>query len=357
MKKSRFRRIFSISQTFARYERSYCLMSYFTSDHTKSQENTLNINGLNSAPLSKAHIRPFNRYPNYWGSHWGGKSRVDHDDDFHIPVPKIEYYPGASLIRTTKDIKMPAIGGGLRGGIKGFSIQSRRRLMELIATVKRDAELPDFVTLTYPNEFPTVERSKRDLKVFFQRFDRKYPQSGKIWKLEPQERGAPHFHMLVWGCDTEDLFFWVLNNWFDIAGHGDPNHYKFHAGLLKDSKKCVTRVNSFRGVWSYASKYIGKTFEVAEWGSQWTGRFWGVSGREFIPIASKSEINLSKIEVTKIMRLQRRFMNMKTRTKRSLNSLKTFCNANFWVDKLVMPGQNLQGEGARPQLGGVPLGD
>lgn len=291
-------------------------MNYSTLNYTENQSNVLN----EPPPLSKAHIRPFCYISDY---------------DLDKSNPRIEYYSGASLIRTTKDAKIPAVGGGARGGIKGFSIASRRRLMELIATVKKDAELPCFVTLTYPNEFPTVQRAKRDLKIFFQRFDRKFLKSGKVWKLEPQERGAPHYHMLVWGVEEMDLFIWVLNNWFDIAGNGDENHYKFHAGLLRDSEKCVNRVKSFRGVWFYASKYIGKTFEVAEWGSQWTGRFWGVSGREYIPIATKSEINISRNEVIKLMRLQRRFMHLKH--KRNLNSLKTFCNADFWIEKLVMP--------------------
>jgi hypothetical protein len=112
---------------------------------------------------------------------------------------RIEYIRGASLLRTTKDKPMDQVGGGRRGYIKGFSKNSRRRLLEMIASVKRDADLPNFMTLTYPANFPTVERAKRDLKVFLQRLDRAYPGSGYIWKLEPQERGAPHYHLLVWG--------------------------------------------------------------------------------------------------------------------------------------------------------------
>lgn len=78
--------------------------------------------------------------------------------------------------------------------------------MELIASILRDAELPNFVTLTYPAKFPTVSRAKRDLKVFQQRLIRRFPGSGGIWKLEPQERGAPHYHLLIWG-------FQPLNYW------------------------------------------------------------------------------------------------------------------------------------------------
>jgi hypothetical protein len=263
-----------------------------------------------SVTLSKAHIRPFS--------------------DEH---PRIDYVLGASYIRTTKDMKFTAVGGGARGGIKGFSAASRRRLLEIISYVRRDAELPCFVTLTYPNKFPTVERSKRDLKVFLQRMSRKYPKSGLIWKLEPQQRGAPHFHMLVWGVDRLDLLCWVVGNWFEIAGDGDYDHYLFHMGSLRDSEPCVNKVRSFRGVWSYASKYIGKTFDVAEWGSQWTGRFWGVVNRHNIPLGELSQVEMTYSDVVQVMRFQRRFMNM--RKTKNLNSLKTFCDADQWIRKVT----------------------
>lgn len=284
-------------------------------------DKNLKKSNIQPAALSKAHIRPF------------------------VSNPRIEYIQGASYIRSTKDRPTEQVGGGQRGGIKGFSHQSRRRLLELISYVKRESELPCFVTLTYPNEFPAVDRAKRDLKVFIQRIIRAFPDSGFIWKLEPQKRGAPHYHMLIWGVHQVDLFSWVVHNWYSIAGNGDYNHFLFHSGSLRGSKPCVTRVRSFRGVWSYASKYIGKTFEVAEWGSQWTGRFWGIGQRQNIPFGEKCEIEVTNRDVIEIMRYQRRFMDM--RTNRDLNSLKTFCNADFWIQKLgyQAPGARDPGQG------------
>ena len=269
----------------------------------------------NYVPLSKAHIRPF-----------------------LVPVvknelPNVKYYKGASLFRSTKSRKCQAVGGGARGGIKGFSRNSRRRLLELIACVKRSAELPQFVTLTYPEKFPTVERAKRDLKIFFQRLNRRFPEVGYIWKLEPQKRGAPHFHILVWGIDTIDLFSWTVKNWFNIAGDGDKNHFLFHAGVLPGSKPCVSKVRSFRGVWSYAAKYLGKTFEVADWGSKWTGRFWGVGNRQNIPLGELQTIETDYSTVVQLMRYQRKFMNM--RKAKDLNSLKTFCDCDQWVNRFL----------------------
>lgn len=192
--------------------------------------------------------------------------------------------------------------------------------------------------MTYPEKFPTVERAKRDIKVFIQRFKRKFPQSGYIWKLEPQERGAPHYHLLVWGCKTTELLAWTVSNWHEIAGDGDINHLRFHKGELHDSKPCVQKVYSFKGVWSYASKYLGKTFEIAEWGNKWTGRFWGIGSRENIPIGEKREIEVSWDQAAKCMRYQRRFIKSKSRLKiRKIktNSMTIFCNAEHWVKNLL----------------------
>lgn len=243
--------------------------------------------------------------------------------------PRAVYRENASLLKATKDGDCPQVGGGKRNGIKGFSRQSRRRLLNTIGSVRRDADLPYFITLTYPDRFPTVERSKRDLKVFLQRFEREFPNSGLIWKLEPQERGAPHFHMLAWRVGN--ILGWVIKNWYEIAGDGDKNHFLFHAGLLRGSKPCVQKVKSFKGVWSYASKYIGKTFEVAEWGSQWTGRFWGVLNRGNIPFGKEVEIDLEIRQVFQLMRFQRRFAKIK---KGNGNSLTIFCDADQWINNI-----------------------
>lgn len=247
--------------------------------------------------------------------------------------PQVIYKAGGSLLKTTKNRILTQKGGGKRGNVSGFSRGSRRRLMNVIAGVRRDAELPDFVTLTYPSEFPTVEKSKRDLKIFLQRLSRKFPAAGYIWKLEPQERGAPHFHMLVWGCKTKELFRWVSDNWYEIAGQGDKNAYLFLIGALHDSKPCVSKVRSWRGVWSYASKYLGKTFEVAEWGNQWVGRYWGIGKKDNIPFGQEIILEAGLRDIEQLMRYQRRYAHLKGRDK---NSVTIYCDADQWIKKVVL---------------------
>jgi hypothetical protein len=55
-----------------------------------------------------------------------------------------------------------------------------------------------FVTLTYPHEYPEdPELCKRHLKAFRKRLQRKYESFAAFWRLGIQQRGAWHFHLLL----------------------------------------------------------------------------------------------------------------------------------------------------------------
>lgn len=258
---------------------------------------------IHGVPLSKAHKSPF-----------------------------CEWAAGASLLKVGTGQPGEVIARGKRGRIDGFSFASRRRLMYMVAKVRRDAELPCFVTLTYPNNFPSPIESKRHLKIFIKRLLRKFNDIGFIWKLEPQERGAPHYHLLVWGSDESLLRAFVPEAWFEIAGNGDRNHLRFHLGMLPKSEPCVNQVRSREGVMRYASKYLGKTFEVAGWDEIYPGRFWAVVQKENIPFGKEVVMYITKKDAHVWMRYQRRFAKLKSRRYLSLT---TFCNADQWIKNIM----------------------
>jgi len=244
-------------------------------------------------------------------------------------LPKVIWSDGASMLKVSRGGRVNAVGGGLRTYIKGFSASSRRRLMVTIAKIRRDAPLPLFITLTYPKVFPDGKSSKRHLDVFQKRLKRAFPFSGWIWKLEPQERLAPHYHFLLWGCDLESMRKFVPDAWYAIAGGGDNNHLLWHMGLCgRGNVHCVQQVRSFRGVWSYASKYLGKKFDVTEWGN--VGRYWGVVNRENIPFGEECFKVVTRAKAVEVQRYQRRFAHMKKQRGRSVT---TFCDADQWVVK------------------------
>jgi len=246
--------------------------------------------------------------------------------------PFVEWASGAGLLKVSQGVPGKAPVGGKRGKITGFSFASRRRLMQTIARIRFDAPLPMFVTLTYPSKFPSPIESKKHIDQYLKRLHRRFSDVGGICKLEPQERGAPHYHMLVYGVEEHDLFMFTVNAWYEIAGGGDPNHLAFHLGALRDSKPCVQAVYSRQGVMRYASKYLGKTFEVAGWDEVYPGRFWSVFGRDNIPFGESMVMYITPKDASTWMRYQRRFAKLKSR---SYSSLTTFCDADQWTKNIM----------------------
>jgi len=137
--------------------------------------------------------------------------------------------------------------GAARGLVNEFSPASRRRLMALIA--KTEAEKSSFLTLTYPADFPSPREAKRHLKIFLQRLRRSVPKMSGIWRLEFQERGAPHFHLILFN-------FWLPKeviqwHWAQVIGHDKP----------------FTRIEfirSRRKLMNYVSKYVAKLDGASE---------------------------------------------------------------------------------------------
>ena len=221
---------------------------------------------------------------------------------------------------------------GQRGAIKNFSWQSRRRLMYKMAEISVKSK-PLFVTLTYPDTFPTDPLIwKSDLTKFFKRLKRKYDHAAMMWKLEPQERGAPHYHLLVWGVPYNELYSFAPQQWYLIAGNNDVKHLKWHYGLLGNGNKhCVSEIDTWRGVMSYTSKYLGKECTDGGWGSP--GRFWGIKSRDDIPWAELVTATLCYHEGFKMMRLMRRYAHIHSR---AYQSLTIFCNSpNYWYDRFI----------------------
>jgi len=235
-----------------------------------------------------------------------------------------------------------------RGLIKGFSRQSRRRIMRIVATIKR-IEKPVFTTMTYPDDFPTDGPAmKTHLTKLFKRIIRAFPDAIILWRLEPQKRKsgtnkgeiAPHYHMLIWKVPYRDLREWIPVNWYEVVNSGDEKH------LLAGTR--VEPVRSVHGVLSYTSKYICKSLQFAVEG--W-GRYWGIINRDdFQTIQGKSvsqQID-SKTAMTVLRYMQRRGSEIwrknketgrnefigRRKTKKWGRKYTLICNSDFWQNAL-----------------------
>src|ERR671915_2118619 len=94
-------------------------------------------------------------------------------------------------------------GRGTRDKVRGFSRASRRNLLLRLASINRRA-FRTFkgrlisITLTYPHEYPeNPEVCKNHLKALRKRLQRKYESFSAFWRMGIQQRGAWHFHLLL----------------------------------------------------------------------------------------------------------------------------------------------------------------
>lgn len=239
--------------------------------------------------LSQAHISP----PAFLTFSVGGRlAELSNPDCLHTPRPvAMVPVPGAVKRYPIDEDDKVVWAKKKRGTIKGFSRQSRIRMMKKLARVNhRDMKhFPVMCTLTYPGEFPTDNNIyKVHLDTFHKRFERRWGKVGIVWKLEFQARGAAHFHLLIYFNGSVDIFgdgyhkdgcgcfrCWVAEAWYGIVGSGDERHLWF----LR-TKRTVEALRSVRGVQSYVSKYVAKVVD----GSQEVGRWWGVWDWHLMPV-------------------------------------------------------------------------
>ena len=229
--------------------------------------------------LSSVHIPP--------RSSWRGVLR-----------PRLITWRGGSSFRLRHGAGSGLVVGGARGAVVGFSRQSRARLLEWLATVDMPAAgLPVFVTLTFPGSWNvdsekwSPRSSKLLLEVFRKRLARLWPSSWCLWRLEPQRRGAPHFHLLVWGADISRE--WLSRSWWEVVGSGEATHLAAGTNLQ--------RVRSTNGAVWYCAKYLAKLQTVLP-GWEYVGRWWGIQGRSNVP-RERQVWELSDSDWCKVRRL------------------------------------------------------
>ncbi|QTR49217.1 rolling circle replication-associated protein [Candidatus Thiothrix anitrata] len=166
-------------------------------------------------------------------------------------------------------------GGGKRGKITKLSRASVRR-MKLTARNVPEGSFEAFLTLTYPQDFPTNgKKVKRDLAAMRKWLKRR--QIGGFWFLEFQKRGAPHYHLFLSNYPLGGVAA-VSKAWFKIVGSQDPKHLDWHMGRLS-GRPCLEYMRKPHAASFYATKYASKQEQknVPE-GYSDVGRFWGIFG-------------------------------------------------------------------------------
>lgn len=174
------------------------------------------------------------------------------------------------------EVRHRAAGGDVverdwkRGEVKEFSWRSQRNLLR--AVYNAGCEFKAWICLTYPAEFPRDGVVvKGHLHELLDEVGKKVAGVEYLWCMEFQERGAPHFHVLVSEWIPK---LWLSRSWFRIVGSGDPKHLRAgtkvqrvesREGAGQDMASVLKRYSAKK-----AQKVVPETFGRV-------GRFWGCS--------------------------------------------------------------------------------
>lgn len=176
-----------------------------------------------------------------------------------------------------------------RGKITEFSSKSKFRLMHQLRNSQH--HFKQFITLTYPEEFPKDGKVvKEHLNTFLTNLRQTYPVLQYIWVFEAQTRGAPHFHIILnieipnqQLNDKHGSYFhskkWS-KLWSKITGNNNNLKHIRH-GLRIDP----IHDNNPKALAAYMAKYYAKN-EQKEFKDDFIdiGRFWGASRGFTVPI-------------------------------------------------------------------------
>ncbi len=211
----------------------------------------------------------------------------------------------ALLESEPRDQRPPRDTGSQRRQITGWSRKSRARMCRALAEydytpIIAGDRIPAMVTFTYPGDWevvaPSGESVKKHLRNWYRRFEREWAEVARfIWKLEFQERGAPHIHLwmalpLVPGRSGASFREWCSAAWVSVVNHPDPSHRRkhLHAGTGVDILKGLQARDPKR-LAIYFTKHSSPNMDGAKeyqhnvpelWREpgKGPGRFWGAVG-------------------------------------------------------------------------------
>lgn len=186
------------------------------------------------------------------------------------------------IVPLVKRTIFPHINGrGDRDIITHFSERSRKNLMEKFAIIDpKKAKNATFFTLTYVENFQDHKEAYRHIDLFLKRLDydlnsgnfnrdqggnkiKKDRKMFAVWKKELQERGAIHFHLMVWNVPHISKE-WVAYSWGEITGQWQEWDCSDGSTEKVPPFTRIEYCKSRRKAWYYLSKYIGKVVEKPE---------------------------------------------------------------------------------------------
>jgi len=209
-----------------------------------------------------------------------------------LQTVNVEFQGEVFKVKCHKLLDRPQLGTG-RKAIQSFSPKARKNMLETVSRIDWTGKAAQFITLTYHSNQRDAKVAKKHLRAFLKRLYRRHGNTPALWKLEPQRRGAWHFHLLIWDLPYISTAT-ILKYWREVTGEDTITQVK------------IEPIQSARKARSYVAKYIGKVltnhsllvaillmlscpawvilFAVLDYlpnlaESVFPGRFWGIENR------------------------------------------------------------------------------
>lgn len=179
----------------------------------------------------------------------------------------VTVYP--DMVSVSENVNRNGGNHGKRGKIEIFSQESRYRLFRLFHSIEFSRWT--FCTLTYGKTFPASGRvCKQHLKAYRRAFERRWGNVRAVWRMELQERGAVHFHILYLDCPFIPIGEWC-KLWDDCRHCPSDERFGNSVDIEIGWRKADSDVVS-----KYLGKYIAKPDDrdPGEQGRD-LGRWWG----------------------------------------------------------------------------------
>ena len=206
------------------------------------------------------------------------------DEGSRVDVPAI------ISLRPSKGENLAPGNTGKRGKVSTFSNKSRRNLSRTLGTMIR-AEESYTMALTLPGDLGGIE------PVFalecFAKLSRRFTANpafatvSAFWKRELQNRGAVHWHLLVYGVSDpflrEKVRGWLVTQWNGLICERSPETAREHHRWWHARAENFAAVKDMA---NYFAKYIGKDPDVT---GALPGRWWGSWNKKKLPVAECRE--------------------------------------------------------------------
>lgn len=220
-----------------------------------------------------------------------------------IPVSDAPFHLEAqgrvAKVTVRRNLPAPPPTDATRGTVTEFSRKSRKRLLDLFNRISFSANDTKFLTLTFSG-LPTFQEAKAALRRFFERLRRKYERASAVWRMELQDRGSIHFHVVTFGMPyfPQDALQRVWTECTEeMLSIVHIEKVETHDKLINYVAKYVAKADAPPGTTSLDKQPYLHAKDLGA-----PGRWWGKHNADALPMAELKEITFDSIQMHRYLR-------------------------------------------------------